>query len=107
MSPGRRRACTACESGEPPRASVMILLRPALISRSFMVWLALHDRAGPVQLLREDQARELVGQRPWREGEPDVRAFGERVGEPVCTADDEGDIARALACILDERGEGR
>ncbi len=65
----------ARDSAEPPSGSVTTIgpfpAAGAVLIRvcSFVVRLATHDRPGAIKLLREDEPRELVRQRPGRECE--------------------------------------
>src|SRR5439155_10615166 len=59
---GNSPRCAPRASGEPPISSLMT--RAPLMRTSFVVWLAPHDGAGPIELLGENEARELVRQGP-------------------------------------------
>src|SRR6185437_7637890 len=76
-------------SAPPPMDSAMT--RGALTKRSpsFVVWLALHDRSGAIQLLGEDESRELVGKRPRCQRETGSRALANFRREAIRPADDE------------------
>src|SRR5450432_3952067 len=71
---------------------------------SVVVGLAGEDLVGAVELLEQDDARELVGQGQRAEAEAVVDLLERRAHR---TADDETDVARCLAALLDEGGEAQ
>jgi hypothetical protein len=63
------------------------------------------DRARAIQLLGEDQSRQLVRQRPRREREAFLRLLAGRGAQTIRAADQNADVARLLLEALHPGGE--
>ena len=65
-----------------------------------MVRLAPDDRTRPIELLRQHEPREIVGQRPWCECQAVGRSITDIRPQAECAADENRDITRSLPLIL-------
>src|SRR6185437_5571633 len=74
---------------------------------SLVVRFAAPDRAGAIELFREHQARDVVRQRPPREGQHERRPTAHVVRQAVRAADHERHVASALAMPAQPVGELR